>query len=41
MRIWLAVQPADMRWSFDRLTELVRTVTGQGLVVGSALALTR
>jgi transposase len=29
LRIWLAVAPADMRWGFDRLAELARTVTGQ------------
>ena len=29
VRIWLAVAPADMRCSFDRLAELARSVTGQ------------
>jgi transposase len=28
-RIWLAVEPADMRCGFDRLAERVRAVTGQ------------
>jgi len=28
-RIWLAAEPTDMRWSFDRLAERVRTVIGQ------------
>jgi transposase len=28
-RIWLAVAPADMRCSFDRLAELAQTVTGE------------
>lgn len=28
-RIWLAVEPADMRCGFDRLAERVRTVIGQ------------
>lgn len=27
-RIWLAVAPADMRCSFDRLAELAKAVTG-------------
>jgi transposase len=29
LRIWLATAPADMRWGFDRLAELARTVTGE------------
>jgi transposase len=29
LRIWLAVQPADMRCGFDRLAEQARSVTGQ------------
>jgi transposase len=29
LRIWLAVQPADMRCGFDRLAQLAATVTGQ------------
>jgi transposase len=28
-RIWLAAEPTDMRCSFDRLAERVRTVIGQ------------
>lgn len=28
-RIWLAAAPIDMRYSFDRLAELARAVTGQ------------
>lgn len=28
-RIWLAVEPTDMRCGFDRLAERVRTVIGQ------------
>lgn len=28
-RIWLAAEPTDMRCSFDRLAERVRTVMGQ------------
>lgn len=28
-RIWLALQPTDMRCGFDRLAELARTVIGQ------------
>ena len=33
-RIWLAVAPADMRCSFDRLAELARSVTGQDPLCG-------
>lgn len=33
-RIWLAVQPADMRCGFDRLAELARTVIGQDPLSG-------
>ena len=33
-RIWLATQPADMRWSFDRLAELARSLTGQDPLSG-------
>lgn len=29
LRIWLAIEPADMRCSFDRLAEQARAVTGQ------------
>ena len=29
LRIWLAVQPADMRCGFDRLAQLAQAVTGQ------------
>jgi len=28
LRIWLAIAPADMRCSFDRLAELAASVTG-------------
>lgn len=28
-RIWLAIEPTDMRCGFDRLAERVRTVVGQ------------
>ena len=28
-RIWLAVEPADMRCSFDRLAELASSIVGQ------------
>ena len=28
-RVWLAVEPADMRCGFDRLAELARSVGGQ------------
>ena len=34
VRIWLAVAPADMRCSFDRLAELARSVTGQDPLCG-------
>ena len=34
VRIWLAVAPADMRCSFDRLAELARFVTGQDPLCG-------
>jgi transposase len=34
VRIWLAVAPADMRCSFDRLAELARVVTGQDPLSG-------
>jgi transposase len=34
VRIWLAVAPADMRCSFDRLAELARAVTGQDPLCG-------
>lgn len=33
-RIWLAVQPADMRCGFDRLAELAATVTGDDPLSG-------
>jgi transposase len=33
-RIWLCVQPADMRCSFDRLAELAATVTGDDPLSG-------
>ena len=33
-RIWLCVQPADMRCSFDRLAELASSVTGQDPLSG-------
>jgi len=33
-RIWLAVQPADMRCSFDRLAELAASVTGDDPLSG-------
>ena len=35
-RIWLAAEPTDMRCSFDRLAERVRTVIGQD-PLGSSL----
>ena len=35
-RIWLAAEPTDMRCSFDRLAERVRTVIGQD-PLGNAL----
>lgn len=34
-RVWLAVEPADMRWGFDRLAELARTVIGQNPLSGN------
>lgn len=34
LRIWLATAPADMRWGFDRLAELARTVSGQDPLSG-------
>lgn len=33
-RIWLATEATDMRCGFDRLTERVRTVTGQDPLSG-------
>lgn len=33
-RIWLAVQPADMRCGFDRLAELASSVTGADPLCG-------
>jgi transposase len=33
-RIWLAVAPADMRCSFDRLAELAASITGQDPLCG-------
>lgn len=33
-RIWLAVQPADMRCGFDRLAELAGSVTGEDPLSG-------
>ena len=33
-RIWLAVAPADMRYSFDRLAELAALVTAQDPLCG-------
>ena len=33
-RIWLAVQPADMRCGFDRLAELAHLVTGEDPLSG-------
>ena len=33
-RIWLAVEPTDMRCGFDRLAERVRAVTGQDPLSG-------
>src|ERR1700749_4777929 len=29
LRIWLAVEPADLRWGFDRLAEAAQRLTGQ------------
>ena len=34
MRIWLCVQPADMRCGFDRLAELAQAVTEQNPLSG-------
>jgi transposase len=34
MRIWLAVQPADMRCGFDRLAALAGVVTGEDPLSG-------
>jgi transposase len=34
MRIWLCVQPADMRCGFDRLAELAASVTGDDPLSG-------
>ena len=34
MRIWLCVQPSDMRCGFDRLAELAATVTGDDPLSG-------
>jgi transposase len=34
VRIWLAVQPADMRCGFDRLAQLAQAVTGQDPLSG-------
>jgi len=34
LRIWLAIQPADMRCSFDRLAQLAQSVTGQDPLSG-------
>lgn len=34
VRIWLAVEPADMRCGFDRLAELAGLVTGQDPLSG-------
>lgn len=39
-RIWLAVEPTDMRCGFDRLAERVRTVIGQD-PLGSSLFIFR
>lgn len=33
-RIWLCVEPADMRCGFDRLAELAATVTGEDPLSG-------
>jgi transposase len=40
-RIWLAVQPADMRCGFDRLAELAQSVTDQDPGVAGHLFLFR
>ena len=34
LRIWLAIQPADMRCGFDRLAQLAQAVTGQDPLSG-------
>jgi transposase len=34
VRIWLAVEPTDMRCGFDRLAELAQAVTGQDPLCG-------
>jgi len=34
VRIWLAIAPADMRCSFDRLAELAARVTGEDPLSG-------
>jgi len=34
MRIWLATNPVDMRYGFDRLAELARTITRQDPMSG-------
>jgi transposase len=41
VRIWLAAQPADMRWAFDRLAELAKSVTDQDPGVSGHLFLFR
>lgn len=41
LRIWLATEPADMRWGFDRLAELAGVVTGQNPTDGGHLFLFR
>jgi len=33
-RIWLATQPADMRWGFDRLADLANVITNQNPMDG-------
>jgi transposase len=40
-RIWLAVEPTDMRCGFDRLAERVRTVIGQDPLCSGHLFLFR
>lgn len=34
VRIWLCVQPTDMRCSFDRLAQLAASLTGQDPLSG-------
>ena len=34
LRVWLALEPADMRWGFDRLATLAGAVTGQDPLSG-------